>query len=64
MLIEDLFRAPWHERMKGVVQKMVDNVENIKSESIAARLAGVGAIREAKAHDYRRAILQKQNGHC
>ena len=34
MLIEDLFRAPWHERMKGVVQKMVDNVENIKSEEV------------------------------
>lgn len=24
MLIEDLFRAPWHERMKGVIQDMID----------------------------------------
>lgn len=34
MLIEDLFRAPWHERMKGAVQKMVDNVENMKNEEL------------------------------
>ncbi|GIN37808.1 phage portal protein [Heyndrickxia oleronia] len=26
MLIEDLFRAPWHEQMIGVIQEMVDNV--------------------------------------
>ncbi|MEH7392409.1 phage portal protein [Bacillus sp. JJ1474] len=26
MLIEDLFRAPWHEQMKGVIQAMVDSV--------------------------------------
>lgn len=26
MLIEDLYRAPWHERMEGVIKAMVDNV--------------------------------------
>ena len=34
MLLEDLYRAPWHERMEGVIQKMVDEVNNIKSEEI------------------------------